>query len=290
VATALLLTAHRVGREGGQVSSESQARVVERSGDSDPGLRRESNQDRLLAEAPLFVVADGMGGHLGGEVAAAVAIEVFRKHGALYCETDVTAGLRALVAEANRRVFEESKAKLEYKGMGTTVIAALVHDDAVTLAHVGDSRAYLLRDGELKVLTSDHSYVNELLQMGALTAAQAEKHPHASLITRAVGTREEVEADVETHQVRDQDVFLLCSDGLTKMVPEAEITAILVAAKRLDDASERLIATANEKGGQDNITVCLFRVSLPEQTGRKQTTVIDLSVIARSATAERRVR
>jgi protein phosphatase len=272
------------------VSSDSQARVVERSGDSDPGLRRESNQDRLLAEAPLFVVADGMGGHLGGEVAAALAIEVFRKQGALHCETDVQAGLRALVTEANRRVFEESKTKLEYKGMGTTVIAALVHDDCVTLAHVGDSRAYRLRDGQLELLTSDHSYVNELVQMGALTPEEAEKHPHASVITRAVGTREEVEPDIETHTVRDHDVFLLCSDGLTKMVPEPEFAAIVAAAKRLDDASEQLIATANEKGGEDNITVCLFRVSLPEKPGRKHTTVIDMSVIARSATAERRLK
>ena len=272
------------------MSSDSQARVVERSGDSDPGVRRQTNQDRLLAETPLFVVADGMGGHLGGEVAAALAIDVFREHGALYCETDVLAGRRALVAEANGRIFAESNAKLEYKGMGTTVIAALVHDDAVTLAHVGDSRAYRLRDGELEVLTSDHSYVNELVKMGALTPEEAEKHPHASLITRALGTREEVEPDIETHRVRDHDVFLLCSDGLTKMVPVAEIAAIVAAAKRLDDASERLIATANEKGGEDNVTVCLFRVSLPEQTGRKQTTVIDLSVIARSATAERRLK
>jgi protein phosphatase len=236
----------------------------------------------------LFVVADGMGGHRGGEVAAAIAIEVFRKHGALYGETDVTAGLRSLVAEANGLIFEEAKAKLEYKGMGTTVIAALVHDDAVTLAHVGDSRAYRIRDGGLERLTSDHSYVNELLEMGALTAEQAENHPHASVITRAVGPREEVEADVETHRVLDRDVFLLCSDGLTKMVPEPEIAAIVAAAARLDDASERLIAAANEKGGEDNITVCLFRVALPEQTGRRRTTVIDLSVIARSATAQRR--
>jgi protein phosphatase len=272
------------------VSSDSQARVVERWGDSDPGLRRATNQDRLLAEAPLFVVADGMGGHLGGETAAALAIEVFRKHGALYCETDVADGLRALVAEANRTIYAEAQATLEHKGMGTTVIAALVHDDAVTLAHVGDSRAYRLRDGNLEVLTSDHSYVAELVQMGALSAEEAENHPHASLITRALGTREEVEADIETHRVRDHDVFLLCSDGLTKMVPEPEITAIVAAAKRLDDASQRLIATANEKGGEDNITVCLFRVSLPERTGRKQTTVIDLSVIARAATAERRVK
>src|SRR3954451_16061895 len=145
--------------EGGRLSSDSQARVDERSGDTDPGVSRTTNQDRLLGEAPLFVVADGMGGHLGGEVAAALAIEVFRDHGALYSETDAAAALRRLVATANSRIYEKAQGSLEYKGMGTTVIAALVHDDAVTLAHVGDSRGYRLRDGELEVLTSDHSYV-----------------------------------------------------------------------------------------------------------------------------------
>jgi len=270
------------------VSSDPHARVVERSGDSDPGLRRTSNQDRLLAEAPLFVVADGMGGSEGGEVAAALAIEVFREHGPLYSEKDVVTGLRTLVAEANDRIFAKARADSRYQGMGTTVVAALVHDDAVTLAHVGDSRAYLLRGGGLELLTDDHSYVAELLRLGALSPEEAEKHPRASVISRALGTREEVEADVQTVEVRDQDVFLLCSDGLTRMVPESEIKAIAAAAGRLEEASERLIAAANEKGGEDNITVCLFRVALPEAPGRKQTTVIELSVIARAATAERR--
>ena len=270
------------------MTPDTPARVVERSGESDPGLRRASNQDRLLADAPLFVVADGMGGHEGGEEAAALAIEVFRAHGALYCETDVAAGLRTLVAEANESIHKKAQADLRLKGMGTTVVAALVHDDAVTIAHVGDSRAYRLRAGELAVLTRDHSYVAELVELGALTPEQAEKHPHASLITRAVGTREQVEADVETHAVQDRDVFLLCSDGLTKMVPEAEVKQIVAAAERLDDATERLIAAANKHGGEDNITVCLFRVSMPETTGRKQTTIVELSVIARAATAGRR--
>jgi protein phosphatase len=269
------------------VGSDSQARVVERSGDSDPGLKRATNQDRLLAEAPLFVVADGMGGHQGGEMAASLAIEVFREHGALYCEKDVEAGLRALVHEANDRVYAKAQSSLEYRGMGTTVVAALVHDDAVTLAHVGDSRAYRLRAGELEQLTKDHSYVQELVELGAITPEDAERHPHSSMITRALGTREGVEADIAHHQARDHDVFLLCSDGLTKMVSEDEIKQTLAGAAQLDDASERLIAAANEHGGEDNVTVCLFRVAVPEETGRRQTQVIDLSVIERSATAQR---
>jgi serine/threonine protein phosphatase PrpC len=270
------------------VDQDPHARVVERSGGSDPGLRRASNEDRLLAEAPLFAVADGMGGAAGGEVAAALAIEVFREHGALYTQNDVVAGLRALVAEANATIYSQAQADLRYKGMGTTVVAALVHDNAVTIVHVGDSRAYRLRGDDLMVLTKDHSYVAELLQLGALSPEQAENHPHASVISRALGTREEVEADVETLPACDQDVFLLCSDGLTKMVPEDEVKTIVSGAAQLDDASKRLIAAANERGGEDNITVCLFRVAIPETPGRKQTQVVELSVIARAATAERR--
>ena len=260
--------------------------------ESHVGRKRAHNEDSFLLPGPerLAIVADGMGGHEGGEVAAALAIEVFREYGALYREKDAVAGLRALVADANERIYAKAQTDLRHKGMGTTVVAALVHDDAVTIAHVGDSRAYRLRGGELELLTRDHSYVAELVEMGALTPEQAEKHPGSSVITRAVGTRPEVEADVETLGVQDQDVFLLCSDGLTKMVAEAEVKAIVTGARRLEDASERLIAAANEGGGEDNVTVCLFRVTLPEAQGRRQTTVVELSVIARAATADRRAR
>jgi protein phosphatase len=272
------------------VTSDPNARVVERSGESDAGLKRTINQDRLLAESPLFVVADGMGGHLGGEVAAGLAIDVFREQCSLYSETDVAAALCALVEEANRRIYARGQEDIQYKGMGTTVVAALVHDDSVTLAHVGDSRAYRLRAGKLEQLTNDHSYVAELVRMGAISVEEAERHPHASVVTRAVGTRDEVEPDVATHQAIDNDVFLLCSDGLTKMVPEAKIASIVAGADRLDRATDMLIAAANDGGGEDNITVCLFRVAVAEETGRGNTEVIDLSVIARAATAERNAR
>jgi PPM family protein phosphatase len=271
------------------VTSDPQARVVERAGDSNPGRRRTSNEDRLLSVAPLFVVADGIGGQRGGEVAAALVVEVFREKGVLYCEKDVDTGLRALVDEANTLIYEKAQKDKRYKGMGTTVTAALVHDDCVTLAHVGDSRAYRLRDGALAQLTDDHSYVAELVRMGALTPEEADQHPQKSAISRAIGRDPAVEPDIHSHPVRDGDVMLLCSDGLTKMVSEADIAASLAVPGALDDSSERLIAAANAHGGEDNITVCLFRLSLPEEDGgRNRTSVIDLSVIARSATAKRK--
>jgi protein phosphatase len=269
------------------VESDQHARVVERSGDSDVGRSRTTNQDRLLAKAPLFAVADGMGGHAGGEAAAVLAIATFDERAGLCSETDPHTALRTLIAEANRRIRERAASEPAYEGMGTTIISAFVHDDAVTTAHVGDSRAYRFRDGALERLTEDHSLVGELLKLGALTPEEAEQHPQRSVVTRALGTRETVEPDVQTHVARDGDVYLLCSDGLTKMLTEAEMAATLTGAARLDDAGDRLIAAANEHGGEDNVTVCLFRVAIAQTPNRRDTTVIDHAVIARAATAER---
>jgi protein phosphatase len=144
--------------------------------------------------------------------------------------------------------------------MGTTLTAALVEDDEVGLAHVGDSRAYLLRDGRLKLLTSDHSLVEELRRSGRLTDEQAEDHPQRSIITRALGPEREVEVDTMTYRARPGDVYLLCSDGLTTMLREERIEAVLGEAASLDEAVERLVGEANEAGGRDNITVVAFRL------------------------------
>jgi protein phosphatase len=269
------------------VESDPNARVVERSGDSDVGRSRTTNQDRLLAKAPLFAIADGMGGHAGGEAAAALAIGTFDERAGLCSGSDPHTALRTLIAEANRRIRERAAGESAYEGMGTTIISALVHDDAVTTAHVGDSRAYRFRDGALERLTEDHSLVEELLKLGALTPEEAEHHPQRSVVTRALGTRETVEPDVTTHVAQDGDVYLLCSDGLTKMLTEPEVAGILAGAARLDEAGERLIAAANDHGGEDNVTVCLFRVAIDPTAKRRDTTVIDHAVIARVATAER---
>jgi protein phosphatase len=270
------------------MGSERDARIVERSGESDLGRKRQINQDRLLAEAPLFAVADGMGGHKGGEVAAGMAVETLRERRDLWTDSEPGDALLSLVKEANGRIFSRASEEPGLKGMGTTLTAALVHDDAVTIAHVGDSRAYRLRGGQLELLTEDHSFVAELIRSGAVTPEEAEKHPQRSLVLRALGSRAEVEADIRTHGAADRDVFRLCSDGLTKMVPDAQIVEILGHAADLDAAADRLIEAANERGGEDNVTVCLFRLAISaEEKRRGQTTVVDHSVISRVATKER---
>jgi serine/threonine protein phosphatase PrpC len=268
------------------VPSDPNARVVERSGDSDIGRERSTNQDRLLATAPLFAVADGMGGHAGGAIAAAIAVSTFEERASLCNEMSPVEALKSLITEANRRIRERAAAEPGYEGMGTTIISALVHDDAVTTAHVGDSRAYRVRGAAIERLTDDHSMVEELLKLGALTEEEAEHHPQRSIVTRSLGTREAVKPDITTHVARDGDVYLLCSDGLTKMLSETEIGATLAKAPSLDEAGERLIKAANERGGKDNITVCLFRLAIDETAKRRDTTVIDQAVIARAATAQ----
>ena len=269
------------------MTSKPHARVVERSSDTHPGLKRAINQDRVFGEAPLFVVADGMGGHQGGEVAASLAVETFRERAHLCTQSDPAEALRSIVEEANRRIYTRSQEQPEYAGMGTTVTAALVHDDAVTIAQVGDSRAYRLRGNVFEQLTDDQSLVAELLRLGALTPEEAERHPQRSLVTHALGTQEQVEPDVMTHAAEDGDIYVLCSDGLSKMVSDSLLREIIATGSRLDATTEKLIALANERGGEDNITVCLFRLAVSDEA-RTQTTVIDQSIIARAATAERR--
>ena len=268
------------------MNSKPNARVVERSADSDPGRKRATNQDRVFGEAPLFVVADGMGGHQGGEVAAGVAVETFRERAQLCIQAEPPDALRTIVAEANGRIYKLAQERPEYSGMGTTVTAALVHDDAVTVAQVGDSRAYRLRGQELEQLTEDQSVVAELVRLGALTEEEAERHPQRSVVSRSLGTQEQVEAEITSHTAEDGDVYILCSDGLSKMVSDSLLREIIATGSSLDSITEKLITLANERGGEDNITVCLFRLAVSDEA-RSHTTVIDQSVIARVATAER---
>jgi PPM family protein phosphatase len=216
----------------------------------------------MLARSPLFVVADGMGGAQAGEVASRLAIESFQ-HG-IEDATDAEGSLAEYARAANFSIHELSQANAEHAGMGTTLTAVYVGEQEVAIAHVGDSRAYCLRDGELLRLTDDHSLVDELIRQGKLTPEEAVEHPQRSVITRALGPEPEVEIDTRSYRARDGDVYLLCSDGLTTMVPDGSLTAILLAHSRLRDAGEALIAAANEAGGRDNITVVLLRV---EQVG-----------------------
>jgi serine/threonine protein phosphatase PrpC len=233
-------------------------RVAEQYVGTDTGRQRRANEDSMLARAPLFVVADGMGGAQAGEVASRLAIESFQ-HG-LDDTTDAEGSLAAYAQAANLSIHELSEANAEHAGMGTTLTAVYVGAEEVAIAHVGDSRAYCLRDGELLRLTDDHSLVDELIRQGKLTPEQAVEHPQRSVITRALGPEPEVEIDTRSFRARDGDVYLLCSDGLTTMVPDALLAPIMLAHQRLRDAGEALIAAANEAGGRDNITVLLLRV------------------------------
>ena len=233
-------------------------RVAEHWCGTDTGLQRRANEDSLLVRSPLFVVADGMGGAQAGEVASSVAVETFR--GGLHDGSDPENSLVAQVQQANSRINELSRTNVEQAGMGTTITAVYVGEQDVSIAHVGDSRAYCLRDGELLRLTDDHSLVDELIRQGKLTPEEAEEHPQRSVITRALGPEATVEVDVRSFRGRPGDVYLVCSDGLTTMLGESELLDVLVSHERLRDAGEALIAAANAAGGKDNITVVLFRV------------------------------
>jgi serine/threonine protein phosphatase PrpC len=234
-------------------------RVSDHSARSDTGRQRPGNEDSYWVSSPLFVLADGMGGAQAGEVASRMAVEVFAQ-GLPDGPGSYEERLADLVAEANTRVHALAQSDEAHAGMGTTLTAAYVGEEDLALAHVGDSRFYVLRDGELQQLTDDHSLVGELVRRGQISAEEAEDHPQRSIITRALGIEGEVVVDHLTWPVRDGDVFLLCSDGLTGMVPDARVAEIIRAAPDLKQAAQALVHAANEAGGRDNITVILFRV------------------------------
>jgi PPM family protein phosphatase len=234
-------------------------RLGESAGRTDPGRVRRRNEDTFVLDPPLFAVADGMGGAQAGEVASRLTAAAFRE----YHEADQlppNERLQAIIQEANRRIYERARTDSDVSGMGTTVTAALLTGGRVTLGHVGDSRAYRIRDGELEQLTEDHSLVADLMRSGSLTPEEAEAHPQRSVITRALGTDPEVDVDTVSVETEVGDLFLLCSDGLTTMVADDDILGILSAAPSLDDAAKELVRAANTGGGEDNVTVVLFRV------------------------------
>jgi PPM family protein phosphatase len=222
------------------------------------GLQRRENEDSVLAQPPVFVVADGMGGAQAGEVASKIAVDAFAE--GLPEDGSPEDQLRAVALAANRRIYELSRSESERAGMGTTLTAVFVGEHELAIAHVGDSRAYLFRDGELSRLTQDHSLMAELIRRGKLTEEEAADHPQRSIITRALGPEPDVLVDTWTYPVRAEDVILLCSDGLTSMIPEALVAEILNSEHALDRAAQALIDAANHAGGRDNITVILFRL------------------------------
>jgi serine/threonine protein phosphatase PrpC len=233
-------------------------RVSEHWQGSDVGRQRQGNEDSYFVRSPLFVVADGMGGAQAGEVASEMAVSSFER--GLPSGDSPAEGLVEVIESANRAIYDRAHSDADHAGMGTTCTAAYVGPADVTIAHVGDSRAYLLRDGDLIRLTRDHSLVGELVARGKLTEEQAELHPQRSVITRSVGPEPSVQVDVETYPARGGDVYMINSDGLTGMVNEGRVKPILESAATLEEAGRQLIAAANEAGGRDNITVVLFRL------------------------------
>lgn len=222
---------------------------------TDIGRVRQGNEDSYLVEAPLYAVADGMGGHRGGEVASNLALETLE---AKHLLGEGTLGDQ--VKEANRAVFARSSEDRKVAGMGTTLTAALVDGDGLHLAHVGDSRAYLLRAGSLRQLTEDHTLVNRMVKAGEITRSEAEVHPHRNVVTRSIGTEPEVPVDEQSVALLEGDRILLCSDGLTGMVTEDQIQAILETTDDPQEAADRLIRAANRAGGIDNITAVVLDV------------------------------
>jgi protein phosphatase len=252
-------------------------RAAEATCKTDTGRQRRDNEDSAFARAPVFVVADGMGGAQAGEVASRLAIEAF-EHG-LPDDGSAEERLATRVREANHQIHERSRADRGRAGMGTTLTAAYVDDAHVAIAHVGDSRAYLFRDGTLQRLTQDHSLVDELVRRGKLTEEQAAEHPQRSIITRALGPEPDVEVDTWTYPARAGDVVLMCSDGLTSMISEERVRTVLEANENLDAAADALIAEANEAGGRDNITVILFRLEeLGKDVGSNEQTMVGVAV------------
>jgi serine/threonine protein phosphatase PrpC len=243
---------------------------------TDVGRKRKGNEDSHFVnpEESLFVVADGMGGHAAGEVASRIAVESINE---FICLTggdeEITwpfgldenisydgNRLKTAIRFANKRVIEATREKTEYEGMATTVAAVLVDDTVANLGHVGDSRVYLFRGDGVRQLTSDHSWVNEQLLSGVISADQARSHPLRNVVTRALGGKADLQVEMQVHKIEAGDVLLLCSDGLTTMLPDDELGKLLKeAGDDLREAAEALVTAANERGGEDNITVLLLK-------------------------------
>ncbi|MDQ3729592.1 MAG: Stp1/IreP family PP2C-type Ser/Thr phosphatase [Actinomycetota bacterium] len=260
-------------------------RVAEEAMKTDTGRQRTTNEDSYFARSPLFAVADGMGGAQAGEVASRMAAEAFEP--AERGPEGAEAFLRSVVQSANNQIHALAQQDSSRSGMGTTLTAALVEGDEVSIGHVGDSRAYRFREGELTLLTSDHSLVEELRRQGRLTEEEAEVHPQRSIITRALGPELDVEVDTLTVSARPNDIYLICSDGLTTMVRDAKLAEILTESSSLDEAATWLVNEANEAGGRDNITVIAFRLEEGEAVSDDQgATLVGPTAAGAGLTAE----
>ena len=241
---------------------------------TDIGKERQMNQDFCLASAAVrpyvFILCDGMGGHKSGDVASKTAAESIETYIRMQNTMDLDRKkaeriLKNAVSYANTMVYTRAKESEVLRGMGTTTDVCLLDFDMLYIAHVGDSRVYLLREGVLRKLTRDHSLVEELLEGGIITPEEAEKHPNKNVITRAVGTNRTVRADCIELELRKDDILLMCSDGLSNMLSEMDIKNILISSSSMEEVVDTLIARANQNGGKDNITAIVIQKLLKEE-------------------------
>ncbi|HEY8361967.1 MAG TPA: Stp1/IreP family PP2C-type Ser/Thr phosphatase [Tissierellaceae bacterium] len=235
---------------------------------SDIGKAREKNQDAYFASndlsLPLYMVADGMGGHNAGEIASTMAMNIikknfFEKRNLLTNKETIFKIIKESIEEANTKIYLKSLENEDCKGMGTTITLAYIFNNEIYIGHVGDSRAYLIRNGNITQITEDHSFVNELVKIGSITKEEAVNHPKKHMITRAVGSSSVIEMDLIVKSYEENDILLLCSDGLSNMLKEFEISQVFDSENDIQKACETLAQMANQKGGHDNITVVAIK-------------------------------
>ncbi len=235
---------------------------------TDVGLIREINQDCMFAGSiesfPLYIVADGMGGHNAGEIASSMAVDIIEKvftvnKDKLISEESIKQTIEEAIVTANEKIYLQSKKIPDYAGMGTTITLAYIFENKIYIGHVGDSRAYFITKDEIKQITDDHSLVNELIKNGSITPEEAINHPQKNLITRAVGTSSDIQLDFYVLDYKPNDILIICSDGLTNMLNDDDIMKLIKSEDDIDIACNNLISIANENGGRDNITVIVIK-------------------------------
>lgn len=236
---------------------------------TDPGRARENNEDALAVDdaTQLCVLADGMGGYNAGEIASGMATAFIKSEMARWLSEagkhakikEIRRALEICVDNANRSIFNASDSNPQYSGMGTTLVVGVFHGAHLILGHIGDSRCYRLRNGELAQITKDHSLLQEQIDAGLITQEQAASSSIKNLVTRALGVEDTVMLELNEHEVEPGDWYLMCSDGLSDMVDDAEIASILGAVVSIENKADGLVATANDHGGKDNISVLLVQ-------------------------------
>ena len=236
---------------------------------SDIGASRANNEDALYASLdkslPLYIVADGMGGHNAGDIASNMAIEIIKDEFILNKEKlksprKIEKAIKTSFEKANKLIYQKSLHELDLEGMGTTVVLGYYFDNSFYIGHVGDSRAYILEDDSISQITEDHTLVNELIKKGSITKSQALHHPQRNYITRALGTSRDIEIDINIADFSSKETMLLCSDGLYNMIEEDTIVENLNRASSLDEGVSSLVKIANENGGKDNITIIAIKL------------------------------